>query len=115
VPLLWLRQHTHIAGAVSPGGTIAALSIAVASANTILLDEANNPLTNIISWLDRLAVGLTAEIRPGFDPAQVHAVTGWPASDSLPRRSTEATLSAPFHLPLEAVQDGLPALALVLD
>ena len=74
----------ELAGAVPTGDIVAALSMAFASGNTILLDEANNPLTNIISWLDRRTVGLAAMRTPGFDPAQVHAVVGWPASDGLP-------------------------------
>lgn len=59
-------------------GRVAAVAMAAASGNTLLLDDENKPLTNIISWLDRRpAVG-------GFDPSELRSITGWPCVDRFP-------------------------------
>ncbi|MCP4403224.1 MAG: hypothetical protein GY801_38690 [bacterium] len=67
-----------------PGSSIAALSMAVASGNTLLLDKAGQPLTNIISWLDQRAVKTSHELLPEFDFERVHSIVGWPWVGSFP-------------------------------
>ncbi len=60
------------------------LSMAAASGNTLLVDKEGEPLSNVISWMDR-------RILPGSSPTlrklhreDVHDVVGWPALDSFP-------------------------------
>lgn len=67
-----------------PGSSIVALSMAAASGNTLLLDKAGQPLTNIISWLDQRAVKAAHELLPEFDFEQVHSIVGWPWVGSFP-------------------------------
>lgn len=67
-----------------PGSSIAALSMAAASGNTLLTDAEGQPLTNIISWLDTRAVKETHELLPDFDFEQVHPIVGWPWVGSFP-------------------------------
>ena len=64
--------------------SVAALSMACASGNTILLDSAGAPLGNIISWLDHRAAGQMGELLPGFDLSGVYRVVGWQGHDSFP-------------------------------
>ncbi len=66
------------------GSSIVALSMAAASGNTLLLDKAGQPLTNIISWLDQRAVKTAHELLPKFDFEQVHSIVGWPWVGSFP-------------------------------
>ena len=57
---------------------IKAVCFSGATGNTMLLDEANNPLTNIISWLD------TRPVKSLFTVEEVYPVTGWPAVEIFP-------------------------------
>lgn len=74
----------ELVSGIPPGSSIAALSMAAASGNTILTGSAGEPLTNIISWLDQRAVNVAHELLPEFDFEQVHAIVGWPWSGSFP-------------------------------
>jgi len=58
--------------------------MAAASGNTLLLDENNQPLTNILSWLDERCVGTSRDPLPGFDFDNVHRIVGWPWTESFP-------------------------------
>ena len=68
----------ELASHAPAGARVRALSMAFASGNTMLLDEAERPLANIVSWMDKRAFGKAGEILPGFDIAAVHRVVGWP-------------------------------------
>ncbi len=59
-------------------GKTAAVSMAAASGNTLLLDTQNKPLTPIISWLDQRGMGKDDELFPGFDFSHLHDIIGWP-------------------------------------
>ncbi|GAK59384.1 xylulokinase [Candidatus Vecturithrix granuli] len=74
----------ELASSAPPGSSIAALSMAAASGNTLLTDDAGQPLTNIISWLDTRAVQEAHELLPDFDFKQVHPIVGWPWVGSFP-------------------------------
>ncbi len=74
----------ELAAAAPPGGRVAALAMAAASGNTLLTDEAGRPLTPILSWMDRRAVGRGEELLPGLDFAGIHGVVGWPWSEMFP-------------------------------
>ncbi len=54
---------------------VKAISMAAASGNTILLDKNDQPLTNIISWLDNRT---DKNILPNLDQDKVHNIVGWP-------------------------------------
>jgi xylulokinase len=69
---------------IPTGSSIVALSMAVASGNSLLLDSLGQPLTNIISWLDPRAVKTASELLPEFDFDQVHSIVGWPWSGFFP-------------------------------
>jgi xylulokinase len=60
------------------GSSIRAISMAFASGNTMLLDEKDRPLINIINWMDERASGKLEEILTGLDIDEVHRVVGWP-------------------------------------
>ena len=66
------------------GGTIRGISMAFASGNALLLDENDNPLSNIISWLDGRAVNKTSQLLPGLDTGGFHDVVGWPYGEFFP-------------------------------
>ena len=74
----------ELVASTPPGSFVAALSMAAASGNTVLLDKKGQPLTNIISWLDQRAVKTAHELLPEFDFDQVHSIVGWPWSGSFP-------------------------------
>ena len=57
---------------------IKAVCFSGATGNTMLLDEANKPLTNIISWLD------TRPVKSLFTVDEVYPVAGWPAVEIFP-------------------------------
>jgi sugar (pentulose or hexulose) kinase len=57
---------------------VAALAMSAASGNTLLADAAGAPLTPVINWMDQRAVQDPPPALEGLDPAEVHAVTGWP-------------------------------------
>ena len=49
--------------------------MAVAGGNTLLLDETDAPLTNIINWMDQRAAGNSY---PGFTMDHAHGIVGRP-------------------------------------
>jgi xylulokinase len=57
---------------------IQAVCFSGATGNTMLLDKANKPLTNIISWLDE------REIKVDFTREEVYPITGWPVTNCFP-------------------------------
>ena len=65
-------------------GKIAALAMAAASGNTLLTTADGQPLTNIISWLDRRAAGKTPASLADLSAPGVRWITGWPCVDSFP-------------------------------
>jgi xylulokinase len=60
------------------GAKVRAISMAFASGNTLLLDEDDRPLTNIINWMDERAFNKTEEILPDLAIEEVHGTVGWP-------------------------------------
>jgi xylulokinase len=74
----------ELVSGIPAGSSIVALSMAVASGNTLLLDSLGQPLTNIISWLDPRAVKTASELLPEFDFEQIHSIVGWPWSGFFP-------------------------------
>jgi sugar (pentulose or hexulose) kinase len=74
----------ELAGQAPSGARIRGLSMAFASGNTLLLDSANRPLYNILSWLDGRSVGKTAELLPELDVEAFHAIVGWPYTELFP-------------------------------
>lgn len=74
----------ELASSVPAGSSVAALSMAAASGNTLLTGGAGQPLTNIISWLDTRAVKEASELLPDFDSEQIHQIVGWPWVGSFP-------------------------------
>jgi sugar (pentulose or hexulose) kinase len=67
----------ELTASVPHGKNVKALSMASASGNTLLLDKNNQPLTNLISWMDQRAVGLQEELFPSFDFSTLHDTVGW--------------------------------------
>ena len=65
-------------------GPVAAVSMAVASGNTLLCDRDNTALTNIISWLDRRCKTNLPDCLTDLDSTHVRQVTGWPCIDIFP-------------------------------
>ena len=65
-------------------GKIAALSMAVASGNSLLTDAEGKPLTNIISWMDQRALQNPPKVLSNISVAEVRQVTGWPCVNSFP-------------------------------
>ena len=60
------------------GSPIAGIAFAAASGNTLLCDNAGNPLTEIISWLDKRISWMPPE------EWNVFSVTGWPTMSAFP-------------------------------
>jgi sugar (pentulose or hexulose) kinase len=67
----------ELASHAPSGSKVRAISMAFASGNTMLLDEKDRPLTNIINWMDERAFGKREEIFPGLDIKALHRVIGW--------------------------------------
>ena len=63
---------------------VTALALAAASGNTLLTDTAGQPLTNIISWLDRREEQAEIPSLKQFSSAEVRKITGWPCVDIFP-------------------------------
>jgi len=63
---------------------VTALAMAAASGNTLLTDTAGQPLTNIISWLDRREEQAKTPSLKQFSSAEVRKITGWPCVDIFP-------------------------------
>ncbi|MEW5814291.1 MAG: FGGY family carbohydrate kinase [Spirochaetota bacterium] len=74
----------ELASKAPAGSRIAAVSMAAASGNTLLLDEESMPLTNIISWLDQRGTGKDKIILPGLDFDTIHRTVGWGWYGSFP-------------------------------
>jgi len=68
-----------LVSSVSNPEDIKALSMSAASGNTLLL-KGNEPITNIISWMDTRASGKAPQ---GLNTEEVHGVVGWPWLDGL--------------------------------
>ena len=69
---------------LSPGASVKALSMAFASGNMLMLDGAYQPLTNIISWLDKRSLGMTPDLLPDLDTEQFHHIVGWNWTELFP-------------------------------
>lgn len=65
--------------AESASGEVTALSMAVASGNTLLSDAQGKPLRPIISWMDGRSSGIADLV-----PSELGRITGWPCVDSFP-------------------------------
>ena len=63
---------------------VTALAMAAASGNTLLTDSSGQPLTNIISWLDRREEQAKTPSLKQFSSAEVRKITGWPCVDIFP-------------------------------
>ncbi len=64
--------------------SIAALCMAAASGNALMLDNSGKPLINITSWMDQRAAGKREETLPGLNFDEHIKVSGWPWNDSFP-------------------------------
>ena len=73
-----------LSGKIENKDSIAAIGMAIASGNSLLLDIDGNPLINIISWMDQRAVGKRQVTLPGIKYDEHLSLTGWPWSDSFP-------------------------------
>ena len=69
---------SELASSADNVGNIKAVCFSGATGNTMLLDKANKPLTNIISWLD------TREVEPELTKEEVYPITGWPVTEIFP-------------------------------
>ena len=65
-------------------GAITALSMAVASGNSLLTDVDGKPLANIINWMDQRAVQNPPKALSNISVEEVRQITGWPCIDSFP-------------------------------
>ncbi len=67
-----------LASSVPKDGKLAAVSMASASGNTVLLDQSSMPLTPIFNWQDRRATDEPGRILGvDFDPEAYYISTGW--------------------------------------
>lgn len=63
---------------------VAAISVAAASGDTLLLGERNQPLGKFISWMDRRASDGTASPESaGHSSEEIYSVVGWPYLGSM--------------------------------
>lgn len=67
-----------LAGALPSGGTVAAISIASASGNTVLVNERGEPVRPAISWMDERLREEMDEIFGDAEASEVHERIGWP-------------------------------------
>jgi xylulokinase len=74
----------ELASKCPPGESVAALSMASASGNTLLIGSDGAPLGTIMSWLDRRAAGQMGELLPAFDLSGVYRVVGWQMGETFP-------------------------------
>ena len=70
--------------AVELPGPVTAVSMAVASGNTMLCDRNEHALTNIISWLDRRCETDLPSRLDGLESSHVRQITGWPCITIFP-------------------------------
>ncbi|MEN8228866.1 MAG: FGGY-family carbohydrate kinase [Bacteroidota bacterium] len=62
---------------------VAALSISGATGNTLLLDKNNEPLIDVISWLDQRPLDYP-QVLEGLHYDEIHKTTGWPFLEIFP-------------------------------
>jgi len=70
--------------AANTPGEITALSMAVASGNSLLTDVEGRPLSNIINWMDQRAAQNPPQALANLSVTEVRQITGWPCVDSFP-------------------------------
>jgi len=70
--------------ALPPSGTIAGLSIASASGNTVLVNERGEPLLPAISWMDARVRDEIETVFGRTDADEVHERVGWPMLKAFP-------------------------------
>ena len=81
------QHYQDVCGVISKlaaSAPVTALAMAAASGNTLLADTAGQPLTNIISWLDRREEQAKTPSLKQFSSAEVRKITGWPCVDIFP-------------------------------
>lgn len=74
----------RLASQLREGTSVVGVSMASASGNTLLVDDAGKPIINVISWLD---TRVTDEIDKVFGELQgneVYELVGWPLGNSFP-------------------------------
>jgi len=81
---LTARVIRQLVSALPNGSIVAGISMASASGNTVLTDEAGKPLYPAISWQDQRVTDEMKQVFGELDPAQVHALVGWPLISSFP-------------------------------
>jgi len=69
---------TQLTSDIRTDSPVKAVCFSGATGNTLLLDKNNNPLTHIISWLDKRPVQTL------FTSEEVYPVTGWPRVENFP-------------------------------
>ena len=74
----------RLVNAMPKGASVAGLSMVTASGNTVLLDDENKPLMNTISWMDTRAKDEAQKVFGELNPAEIHAITGWPFINMFP-------------------------------
>jgi len=72
----------ELAAALPERAGIVGLGIASASGNTLLVDEAGEPMLPAFSWLDARAQGEIETVFGTLDAGEVHERVGWPLLDS---------------------------------
>jgi sugar (pentulose or hexulose) kinase len=70
--------------ALPPGGTVAGLSIASASGNTVLVNERGDPLLPAISWMDARVRDEMETVFGWMGTGEVHERVGWPLLKAFP-------------------------------
>ncbi len=66
------------------GGKVAALAMAAASGNTLLLHPDGSAATPVISWLDRRSGEGPLPMLDGLTPEYMRRITGWPCVEEFP-------------------------------
>ncbi|WP_054957986.1 xylulokinase [Paenibacillus dakarensis] len=70
--------------ALPSGGTVAGLSIASASGNTVLVNEQGKPMLPAISWMDARVRDEIETVFGRMDTGEVHERVGWPLLNAFP-------------------------------
>ncbi len=75
----------NLVKALPDGAAVAGLSMVTASGNTVLLDGADKPLMNAVSWMDTRARDESQTVFGELlNPAEIHQITGWPFINMFP-------------------------------
>jgi len=75
----------NLVKALPDGAVVAGLSMVTASGNTVLLDGADKPLMNAVSWMDTRARDEAQTVFGELlNPAEIHQMTGWPFINMFP-------------------------------